>query len=165
MPKRGFANRQVRLAHALGLLGTAADAAQAIEVLRDHARVIAACDGITIVQRDGDAAVYVAEDAIGQLWTGQRFPIGQCISGLAIMTGEPILIPDIRNDPRVPLNAYLATFVGSMATFPIGRTAAIGAYWQHVGPIDTVAVELMAQLAEGAVAIFDPLAPQAQDVG
>jgi hypothetical protein len=165
MPKRGFANRQVRLSHALGLLGTAATTAEAIELLCDHARIIAACDGITVIQRDGDEVAYVAEDAVSKLWTGQRFPIGQCIAGLAIMAGEPILIPDIRNDARVPLNAYLATFVASMAIFPIGRSAAIGAYWQHVGPIDEETMDMMAQLAQAAAAIFDPLAPPAQEVG
>jgi hypothetical protein len=165
VPQRGFLNRRVRLAHTLGLLSAAADEADAVTILRDHARVVAASDGITVVRREGDQVHYVTEDAIGALWTGQRFPISMCISGLAIMAGEPILIPDIRLDPRVPLNAYLATFVHSMAMFPIGRTAAVGAYWQAAGPIDMETVELMSELADAAAMIFDPAAPQVRAAG
>ncbi|MBX3592996.1 GAF domain-containing protein [Sphingomonas sp.] len=159
MPRRGFLNRRVRLTHAAGLLSAAADVADAVAILRDHARVIAAADGITIVRREGDEVSYVAEDAMTPLWTGQRFPLTKCVSGLALLAGEPILIGDIRNDPRVPLNAYLSTFVLSVAMFPIGRTAAVGAYWKDAGPIDPEAVELMAELAEAAKQIFDPDAP------
>jgi hypothetical protein len=165
VPQRGFLNRRVRLAHTLGLLSAASDAADAVAILRDHARVIAAADGITVVRREGDEVVYVAEDAISPLWVGQRFAISQCISGLAIMAGEPILIPDIRNDSRVPMNAYLATFVQSMAMFPIGRIAALGAYWEHAGAIDRQTVEFMTELAGAAKAIFDPNAPSARAAG
>lgn len=148
-----------------GLLSAAADEADAVAILRDHARIVAMSDGITVVRREGNEVVYVAEDAISPLWTGQRFPVERCISGLAIMAGEPILIPDIRRDDRVPLNAYLATFVHSMAMFPIGRTAAVGAYWREAGPIDTETVELMTDLAAAARDIFDPTAPQARAAG
>lgn len=165
MPQRGFLHRRVRLAHTTGLLSAAADEAHAVKILRDHARVIAASDGITVVRRDGDEVEYLTEDAIGALWTGQRFPMSMCISGLAIMAGEPIVIPDIRHDPRVPLNAYLATFVHSMAMFPIGRTAAVGAYWKQAGPVDMETVELMCELAEAARPIFDPTAPEARRAG
>ncbi|HSX55186.1 MAG TPA: hypothetical protein VLG14_07810, partial [Sphingomonas sp.] len=79
--------------------------------------------------------------------------------------GEPILIPDIRNDPRVPLNAYLATFVASMAMFPIGRTAALGAYWRNPGAVDLEAADLMTRLASAALRIFDPSAPSARQAG
>ncbi|ODP37830.1 GAF domain-containing protein [Sphingomonas turrisvirgatae] len=165
MPQRGLLNRRVRLAHTLGLLSAASDATDAVAILRDHARVIAASDGVTVVRREGDEVAYVAEDAISPLWTGQRFPMARCISGLAIMAGKPILIPDIRNDSRVPMNAYLATFVQSMAMFPIGRAAAIGAYWKHAGPIDPVTVELMPELAAAAREIFDPSAPEVRAAG
>lgn len=165
VPQRGFLNRRVRLAHCAGLLSAAADEARAVAILRDHARVIAASDGITVVRRLGDQVEYVAEDAVSTLWTGQRFPVERCISGLAIMSGEPILIPDIRNDSRVPLNAYLATFVHSMAMFPIGRTAAVGAYWKHAGPIDFETVELMEELAAAARPVFDPAAPETRQAG
>lgn len=165
MPQSGSQSREMRLSNSIGLLGTTDDEATAVAILRDHARAIALSDGITVVRRDGDEVEYVAEDAISPLWTGQRFPIERCISGLAIMAGEPVLIPDIRNDSRVPLNAYLATFVQSMAMFPIGRTASVGAYWKHPGAIDPDAIALMTELAAAAVPIFDPAAPAARQAG
>ena len=165
MPERGFRNRRVRLAHTVGLLSAASEEADAVAILCGHARVIAASDGVTIVRRYGDEVAYLAEDAISPLWTGQRFPISMCVSGLAIMAGEPIVIPDIRNDPRVPLNAYLSTFVLSMAMFPVGRTAALGAYWKQAGPVDLETIELMRELAEAARTVFDPGAPSVRAAG
>lgn len=165
MPHHDIPGRHERLARAIGLLDSASGRDDATAILRDHARAIADADGITVVLREGMEVFYAAEDAISPLWTGQRFPVERCISGLAIMAGEPILIPDIRNDPRVPLNAYLATFVASMAAFPIGRTAALGAYWRHPGAVDLEAVGLMTRLAAAAARIFDPSAPPARKAG
>lgn len=165
MPQHDIQGRHERLAQAIGLLDSASGWDDATTILRRHARTIAASDGITVVLREGEEVFYAAEDAISPLWTGQRFPVERCISGLAIMAGEPILIPDIRNDPRVPLNAYLATFVASMAMFPIGRTAALGAYWRHPGAVPPETVELMARLTAAAVRIFDPSAPPARQAG
>lgn len=165
MLHESFRARRDRLAQAAGLLDKAADEGEAVAILHDHARAIAHSDGITIVRREGGEVSYVAEDAVSPLWTGQRFPIERCISGLAILAGEPILIPDIRNDSRVPLNAYLATFVASMAMFPIGRTAALGAYWKGPGPIDPVAVQMMTELVATAVPVFDPSASPARRAG
>jgi len=157
--------RQERLTNAVALLAAACDEAGVLAILRDHARAIAGSDGITIVRRDGDAVEYIAEGAISPLWLGQRFPLHMCISGLAILAGAPVLIPDIRNDPRVPLNAYLATFVLSMAMFPIGRTHAMGAYWQHSGPVDPGAVDRMSSLAAAAVRVLDRTAPPIRAAG
>lgn len=165
MAQHDIQGRHARLAQAIGLLDSASGWDDASTILRDHARAIADADGITVVLRQGEEVFYAAEDAISPLWTGQRFPVERCISGLAIMAGEPILIPDIRNDPRVPLNAYLATFVASMAAFPIGRTTALGAYWRNPGAVDLEAVTLMTRLAAAAALILDPNAPPARKAG
>lgn len=165
MAQHDIQGRHERLVQAICLLDSASGWDDATTILRDHARAVADADGITVVLREGDVVYYAAEDAISPLWTGQRFPIERCISGLAIMAGEPILIPDIRNDPRVPLNAYLATFVASMAMFPIGRTAALGAYWRHPGAVTPETTELMTRLAAAAMQIFDPSAPSARQAG
>ncbi len=165
MPQHDIQGRHARLVQAIALLDSASGWDDASMILRDHARAIADADGITVVLRQGDEVFYAAEDAISPLWTGQRFRVERCISGLAIMAGEPILIPDIRNDPRVPLNAYLATFVASMAAFPIGRTAALGAYWRNPGAVDLEAVGLMTRLAAAAALILDPNAPPARKAG
>lgn len=131
-----------------------------VDSLRSSARTIADADGIAIVRREGDRVRYVAEDAIGPLWTGQDFPIQCCISGIAMLTGCPILIPDIAQDARVPHNAYIATFVASMAMFPAGRIdpqIAIGAYWRDARAIASETAELLGLLARATGAAMDTI--------
>ncbi|HSI16297.1 MAG TPA: GAF domain-containing protein [Sphingomonas sp.] len=146
---------------AIDLMGLARSADAALEILREHARAIAQADGVTIVRRIGDEVAYVGEDAISPLWTGQRFPIQHCISGLAMIERRPIFIPDIREDPRVPLNAYLSTFVASMAMFPIGHgapSAALGVYWATAQSIDPDTLALLDALTRSANGSFERLA-------
>ncbi|NWO96252.1 hypothetical protein GY976_24265, partial [Escherichia coli] len=84
------------------------------------------------------------------LLAGERFPIENCISGLAILEARPIHIPDIYDDPRVPVDAYRPTFVRSMSMYPIGLmgpSMAMGAYWAAAGPIDPGTSALLASLA------------------
>ena len=135
------------------------------EVLRSQARAIAQADGVAVIRREGDEVVYIGEDAISPLWTGQRFPIGRCISGLSILACRPIVIPDIGADDRVPLSAYLATFVQSMAVFPLGRPApiaALGLYWREVRPLDGDVEALMGLLSQAANAAFETIAIRAE---
>lgn len=119
-------------------------------VLCEIARATTGADGITVIRREGDEVLYLTEDAIAPLWTGQHFPIRSCVSGMAILANQPILIPDIAQDRRVPMNAYLSTFVHSMAMVPIGSDAprfAMGAYWRQAGPIPALALEQLTALA------------------
>jgi len=134
-----------------------------LDELRVSARAILQSDGVAVVRREGDRVHYVGEDAIAPLWSGQRFPIATCISGIAMIERRMIVIPDIRLDPRVPHNAYLSTFVASMAMAPIGHgdpVAAIGAYWRSTAPIEDDALALLDMLAKGASAQLERLTDQ-----
>jgi GAF domain-containing protein len=166
MPETIRFKRWKYLTNALDQLGRAGSADDALEILREHARTITQADGVCVIRREADEVHYVGEDAIAPLWTGQRFPIEQCISGLAILEREPIVIPDIRTDPRVPLNAYLATFVASMAMFPLGSGkpfAAIGAYWREPHAVEDDALALLEALTRSANATFERLAVDAEN--
>lgn len=135
-----------------------------LEILRSSARAALRSDGVTVIRREGDEVLYVGEDAIAPLWSGQRFPIRSCVSGLAMLERQLIVIPDIHADTRVPLNAYLSTFVSSMAVAPIGHgqpVAAIGAYWRSTKPIDEDALILLEMLAKGASAQLERIADDA----
>lgn len=157
--KRSEARRQ-SLIGALAELQVRDTLEDLIEAIRGCARSLAAADGITIVHREGDKVRYVAEDAIAPLWSGQSFPVQDCISGLAMIQNRPILIPDIYADPRVPHAAYEPTFVHSMAVFPIGTgnpVWALGAYWAKVGPIDDETVTLLSSFARSAAFAFERL--------
>ncbi|MBN8807565.1 MAG: GAF domain-containing protein [Sphingomonas sp.] len=134
-----------------------------LEVLRSSARSIVRADGVTVVRREGEMVHYVGEDAIAPLWTGQRFPLRSCVSEVAMIDRAMVVIPDIRVDARVPLNAYLSTFVTGMAVAPIGHgepVAAVGAYWRARHAIDEDALALLDMLAKAAGAQLERIAAE-----
>lgn len=158
-------NRWKLMADALDLLGRVASVDDALETLRLHARALGGADGVTVARREGDEVVFVAEDAIAPLWTGQRFPIGDSISGLAMVERRPIYVPDIHADTRVSVLPYHATFVASLAVFPLGLgtpLAALGVYWSKENPVEPDALALLDTLARSAGGTFERLAVAAE---
>jgi len=120
------------LVEAIEQLAAARSVDGVVVILRNTARRVVGSDGIAVVLREDGFCRYVAEDAVGPLWTGQRFPAESCVSGWSMSRGQTAVIPDVFADVRVPHEAYRRTFVKSMAMVPIGRptpTAALGAYW------------------------------------
>lgn len=126
-------------------------------IVRSGARRLTGADGATFVLRDGDKCFYADEDAIEPLWKGQRFPLGQCISGWAMNNRRSVAIEDIYIDDRIPHAAYRPTFVKSLAMVPI-RTldpvGAIGNYWADMRRPSDHELDLLQALADStAVAI------------
>ncbi|MCJ2071635.1 GAF domain-containing protein [Methylobacterium sp. J-030] len=124
-----------------------------VTILRDTARQIAGSDSIAVVLREGDCCHYVAEDAIGYLWRGKRFPLDTCISGWAMLNNQTAIVPDIEADPRLPAAAYHHTSMRSLVMVPIGSpepVAALGAYWCSFVTIDPGTVYRLEALAESA---------------
>ena len=126
-------------------------------IVRTGARRLTGADGATFVLRDGDKCFYADEDAIEPLWKGQRFPLGQCISGWAMNNRSPVAIEDIYVDDRIPHAAYRPTFVKSLAMVPIRRldpVGAIGNYWADMRRPSDHELDLLQALADStAVAI------------
>lgn len=126
-------------------------------IVRSGARRLTGADGATFVLRDGDKCFYADEDAIEPLWKGQRFPLGQCISGWAMNNRRSVAIEDIYVDDRIPHAAYRPTFVKSLAMVPIRKldpVGAIGNYWGHQRQPSDDELELLQALADStAVAI------------
>ncbi|MDB5708358.1 MAG: sensor hybrid histidine kinase [Sphingomonas bacterium] len=154
-------NRWKLMSEALALLGLAASIEAALEVLRARSRAIGCADGVAVVRRDGDEMVHVGEDAVAPLWTGRRFPIDQCVSGLAMTERRPIYIPDVQCDARVPRDVEEVAFVASMAMFPLGigdPVAALGVYWAKDNPAEPDALALLDTLARSANSTFERLA-------
>ncbi|MEK2646255.1 GAF domain-containing sensor histidine kinase [Bdellovibrio sp. BCCA] len=123
---------------------------QVMFLVRKAARAIANSDGATFVLRDGEFCFYADEDAIGPLWKGQRFPIQTCISGWAMLNKKAVVIEDIYQDSRIPIDAYAPTFVKSLAMTPIRKEApigAIGAYWKEKHIPTDEQLELLQALA------------------
>src|SRR5579871_4720056 len=151
----------LRLVAAVRSLSTARSLAEIIEIVRKAARSIAQADGATFILRDGDYCHYVDEDAIRPLWKGQRFPIGACISGWAMLHGRPAVVKEIGSDSRLPLDVYRPTFVESLVMVPIrveSPVGAIGIYWARRHQAGETEVELLQALASStAVALENVL--------
>lgn len=125
--------RRALLSEAQRRLAMARTQAALIEGVRQTAREICQSDGITFVLCEGALCHYVEEDAIGPLWKGQKFPLETCISGWAMTHGQTVVIEDVFEDPRIPYDVYLPTFVKSLIMTPLGgaNVAAMGAYWKE----------------------------------
>lgn len=109
--------------------------------------------GITFVLREGDLCYYAEEDAISPLWKGRRFPMSACISGWCMSQRAAAVIEDIREDPRIPQDAYRQTFVRSLAMVPVRQDdplAAVGAYWSEVRDVSQREVDLLQSIANAA---------------
>jgi GAF domain-containing protein len=140
---------------AVGLLRNAQSVEDVEFALRSSARAAADADGATVVRREGAFCYYAAEDAMSPLWCGQRFPLTECISGWAMLSGEIVRIADIRLDPRIPQRAYRPTFVRSLVMVPIGTdpaVGAIGAYWADRHLATDIEVATVQRLAAAAAA-------------
>lgn len=115
-------------------------------------RLIIGCDGVTFVVNDHGFCHYLDADGISPLWKGQVFPADTCISGWVMINRQPVTIPNIRLDPRIPQDVYRRTFVKSMQMVPVGERgeAAIGAYWaEYHDPTEgeTLSLHALARLA------------------
>ncbi len=154
-------NHWKKMSDALDQLGRADSIDDALEILRSRTRAIGDADGVTLSRREGDDVLFVGEDAVAPLWTGRRFPIRNSMSGLAMLERRPIYVPDVHADTRGSVVPYHATFVASLAVFPLGRgdpVAALGAYWARDNPVKPDALALLDTLARSANATFERLA-------
>ena len=142
--------QMLRLLTAVQDLSLARDVPAIQAIVRRAARDLTGADGATFVLKDADKCYYADEDAIGPLWKGQRFPLTACISGWVMANKEPVVIEDIFNDARVPIEAYRPTFVKSLAMVPI-RTkdpiGAIGNYWAQRRRAEPEEIEMLQALA------------------
>jgi signal transduction histidine kinase/DNA-binding response OmpR family regulator len=132
-----------------------------MRIVRRASRRMMRSDGATFVLRDGEMCHYADEDAIAPMWKGLRFPMSACISGWAMLHGEPAVIPDIYADARIPHDAYRPTFVKSLVMVPIRAEAPVGAignYWAepHAATADEVA--LIQALADSTSLAFENVA-------
>ena len=141
------------LAAAIERLSTATSREEVLATVFSSARALTGADGVSLVVREGEQCHYLAEDAVGPLWSGQRFPLMSCVSGLAMVEHRTIVIPEVAADARVPHAAYEPTFVKSLLMVPIGNgggAAAIGAYWARVRTPDAEEVEVLEALSRVA---------------
>lgn len=161
-----------RLLAAVQDLSLARSVDAVVRVVRTVARELTGADGASFILRDRNQCHYVDEDAIGPLWKGQRFPLEACVSGWSMINRKPAVIPDIFDDPRVPVDAYRPTFVKSLVMVPI-RTVepigAIGTYWARhyrAAPFEVELLQILANTTSVAlenVRIYEELERRVQE--
>ena len=144
-------DRVSRLVEAVQRLSLARDVDAVGMVVREVARNLTDADGAALILRENDLCHYVDEDTIAPLWKGRRFPVDQCVSGLAMRAGVPIVIEDVFDDVRVSSDVYRPTFVRSLAIVPIRKKAPIGAignYWSSPHRTTDAELQLLQALAD-----------------
>lgn len=142
-----------QLSEAVEHLSKATRLSEVTRIVRQAARELSGADGVTFVLRDGDRCFYADENAIRPLWKGKRFPFKSCISGWVMRHREPVTIPDVFADPRIPHAAYRPTFVKSMAMVPVRQPdpiAAIGAYWADTHVATDTELRILEVLADAS---------------
>jgi GAF domain-containing protein len=151
--ERDVTDKPAILEAAVTALGRASQLEEVQRIVRTSARQLASAQGATLVLLQDGHCFYADEDAISPLWKGQRFPVEQCISGWAMLHQRAAVVPDIQVDDRIPQEAYLPTFVRSLAMVPIrvdDPIGAIGAYWFRPRRANDDEVALLRVLAEAA---------------
>lgn len=146
------------LLHAIEKLAGAAGMDDVVATLRTTARRLIGADGVAVILREGEQCWYVEEDAMEPLWKGHKFPLASCISGWAMVHKQTVVIEDIRNDPRIPQELYLDTFVRSLLMVPV-RSAdpigAIGAYWSDCYRATGRQIEMLERLARATATAME----------
>ena len=134
------------------------DCAAAIAAICRSARDLSAADGACVILREGELVHYAQEDTVAPLWAGQKFPIGNCISGWSILHRQQVVIEDIYQDQRIPIEYYRDTFVRSLAMQPVAPRnpiGAIGVYWKRRHRATAYELVQLEKLAEVAAIVLD----------
>lgn len=146
-----YVQRMERLVEVVQELSQARQLDEITAIVRLAARQLLGADGASFVLNEGDLCFYADEDAIQPLWKGKRFPQSICIGGWCMRKREQVMIEDVYQDDRIPIEAYRPTFVKSLVMVPI-RTAnpigAIGAYWATPHKATPEEVQLIQALAD-----------------
>lgn len=158
-------DQQMALVRTVQRLSMATSVEQIQEIVRTEARRLTGADGATFVLRDDDKCFYVDEDAIEPLWKGLKFPLEMCISGWAMLNQQPVAIPDIYVDERIPLDAYRPTFVKSLVMVPIRTISPIGAignYWAEPHTATEEELLLLQALADSTAVAMENVAVRSE---
>jgi signal transduction histidine kinase len=127
-------------------------------IVRTAARELVGADGATFVLPENGMCYYAAEDAIKPTFQGQRFPMEKCIGGWAMRRGEAAVIPDVNEDDRIPIEAYLPTYIKSLVMVPVRAAAplaSIGNYWARRHAPTQAEVNLLQTLADATAVAME----------
>lgn len=162
-----------RLLKALQDISKARTVEEVSEFVVHAVRDLVGADGANFVIRDGDLCYHLNEDCIGPLWKGQRYSMQICLSGWVMLHKERAIIPDVYNDPRIPVDVYKPTFIKSLVMTPIRSQdpiGAVGTFWAKSYQPTEQEVELIQALVDGTsvamenVKLYSELQKQIQEL-
>jgi diguanylate cyclase (GGDEF)-like protein len=139
------------LISAIQELSLARSRAEVHRTVKKAARRLTGADGSTLAVRSGDLCVYVEQDGIGPDITGRKMPLGECISGWAIVNRRPAVVDDVRSDNRVGPDGFGPGSATSVVVVPVRSSdpvAAIANYWLGRHPPSAEEVSLLQALAD-----------------
>ncbi|ATE65296.1 sensor histidine kinase [Rhizorhabdus dicambivorans] len=147
---RGLIAIQQRIAAGSGALQ---DVLQAIV---DETSVMPQANGVVIELRDADQLYYAAASGSSAPMVGLRLPLNASLSGMSILTGQPLQCDDSETDSRVNRAACRRVGLRSMIVVPIphqGQTVGVLKY--HAPQIAAFTDEdmLVAHLLVGPIAV------------
>ena len=128
----------------------------ALDAIVDERSVMPQANGVVIELRDGDQLYYAAASGSSAAMIGLRLPLNASLSGMSILTGQPLQCDDSETDPRVNRAACRRVGLRSMIVVPIphqGRTAGVLKY--HAPGVAAFSEEdmLVAHLLVGPIAV------------
>lgn len=134
---------------------------EVFSIISRAAKELTGAQGAAFVLRDKDDQCYYTDEvSIAPLWKGQRFPMHYCISGWSMVHKQAAIIPDIYNDPRIPVDAYLPTYIKSLAMIPIRPAkpmGAIGTYWDKQHQATEQEIKVLTALANSTAIALENL--------
>jgi diguanylate cyclase (GGDEF)-like protein len=134
-------------------LALARTAPEIHRVVSRTARRLTRADGSGLVLVDGAFARHVDEDGTGPGWKGRRIPLDSDITGWCVRNRRSVVVPDVRDDIRLPVAPYWSTPVTSLVAVPIRARQPIGAlinYWTEPHAADAESTRWLQMLADSA---------------
>lgn len=128
----------------------------ALQAIVDEHSVMPQANGVVIELRDGDQLYYAAASGSSADMVGLRLPLNASLSGMSILTGQPLQCDDSETDSRVNRVACRRVGLRSMIVVPIphqGRTVGVLKY--HAPSVSAFDEEdmLVAHLLVGPIAV------------
>lgn len=127
-----------------------------MQAIVDEQSVMPQANGIVVELRDGDQLYYAAASGSSADLVGLRLPLNASLSGLSILSGEPLECSDCETDERVNLPACRRVGLRSMIVIPIphqGQTVGVLKYHAPTPNAFTQEDKLIAHLLVGPLAV------------
>lgn len=147
---KGLIAIQHAIAQARGDLSTV------MQAIVEERSVMPQSNGIVVELRDGDQLYYAAASGTSAGLIGLRLALNTSLSGLSILTGEPLSCTDAHDDPRVNREACDRVGLRSMIVVPIphqGQTVGVLKYHAAQPAAFDEEDMLMAHLLVGPIAV------------